>query len=83
MEDVTGWGMLANLGAGLIQKHLFKKLPNNFIPWINLGLSTGVGYAMTGDIRLGIQFGVGAAMGATGLHQLAKTALSKTKAMNI
>jgi hypothetical protein len=77
------WGMFAAFGAGLVQKHVFKKLPNKAIPWINLALMTGVGYATTGDINLGVEFGIRSTAGATLGHSMAKGALSKTKLSNI
>jgi hypothetical protein len=77
------WGMLAAFGAGMVQKHLFKKLPNSAIPWINLGLMTGVGYATTGDISAGVTFGIQSAGGATLGHSMLKAPLSKTKLRNI
>ena len=77
------WGMLAAFGAGLVQKHVFKKLPNAAIPWINLGLMTGVGYATTGEIGAAVTFGIQSAGGATLGHSMLKGAVSKTKIKNI
>lgn len=74
----SGWGTLLSLGAGLVQKHLFKKLPNNVIPYTNFALTTVVGGLVTGDWQLGLQIGAQGALQATGVHQVAKTAMKKT-----
>lgn len=70
--DNTGYGILAAFGLGLVQKHVFKWLPNWSIPWTNLVLTSAVGYAMTGDVKQGIEWGIGAAGGATLGHSLVK-----------
>lgn len=70
----AGWGTLLSFGTGLIQKHLFKKLPNNIIPYTNFALTTVVAGLVTGDWQLGLQIGVQSSVQATGAHQVLKSA---------
>ena len=63
------------LVTGAVIKHggrLFSKLPNNTIPYLNWGLGTVVGTAVTGDLTEGLQYGTVAAGSATGMHQVLK-----------
>ena len=79
----TGYGILAAFGLGIVQKHVFKRLPNWAIPWTNLILTSGVGIAMTGDVKQGIEFGVQAAGGATLGHSMLKQPVKKVTGRSI
>lgn len=81
--EAGGWGTALAFGLGLFQKHVIKKLPNKVIPWTNLLITSGLGYAMTGDFQAGLTFGVQSTGGAILGHQMLKGATSKTKLSNI
>ena len=81
--DNTGYGILAAFGLGLVQKHVFKRLPNWAIPWTNFILTSGVGIAMTGDIKQGVEFGVQAAGGAMLGHGLIKQPVKEATGRSI
>lgn len=64
--------------AGLIQKHLFSKLPNKAIPFVNGILGTAAFYFLgstSGDFSAALAAGSTAAAAATGIHQALKIAL--------
>lgn len=63
------------LVSGALAKHggrLTSWLPNNAIPLANGVVGIAIGVATTGDPQVGAQYGVLAATGATGLHQVLK-----------
>ena len=71
--DNSGWGTLLSFGLGIVQKHVFKKLPNNIIPYTNFALTAATAGLVTGDWQLGLQIGAQGALQATGAHQVLKS----------
>ena len=64
--------------SGAVVKHggkLTSWLPNDLIPYMNGVIGIGIGVATTHDPQVGAQYGVLAATGATGFHQVLKIGL--------
>jgi len=65
-------GFVTVLVAGLVQKHVFKKLPNNVIPYTSMAIATG-GYMLAGaGLKEALGMGVLTGASATGTHQAVK-----------
>jgi hypothetical protein len=74
------------LVTGAVVKHggrLFSRVPNNAIPYLNWGLGTAVGTAVTGNFEQGLQFGTVAAGSAAGMHQVLKIGFEKLIGRNL
>jgi len=57
-----------NLIAGSVQKHLMSRLPNDFIPYVNTALGTGLLLATGVDFGTALTGGLAAMGGAKLLH---------------
>lgn len=79
------WMPLATMGFGLIQKHLFTKLPNNIIPWVNTAACVGVAYATGDNMSVGgaLETGIAWSGIATLGHQAVKVPVKKAAGISL
>jgi hypothetical protein len=74
-EQVYSIGALAtNLLGGMIVKHL-TKIPNDFIPYINTGIATGIFALFGASGTEAVSAGMATAMGAKMIQTPAKRAM--------
>lgn len=66
------WETLALIGSGLVQKHVFTRVPNRSIPFVNGALGIGAFYFFgpeAGNLSSALTAGALASAAATGIYE--------------